>query len=255
MRIVQLSDLHLSESPLYGIVDTLGALDLAMQRLLASPPPDLLLISGDLVSAGRRAEYRLLGERLDGLPFPVALLPGNHDDRAALRSMFPGQAWEAPPLCCQRILLGRGCLLLVDTVVPGEEWGDIGDVQIDWLDLACPREHPVLLVLHHPPFAVGIPGMDAIRCRGEARLARWLAHHDGVEALLCGHVHRFVCTTFARRPALTAPSPAHQMALQDGPLAFTLEPGGYLVHDWSPGERLLTHYVPSQMRCSEAYAE
>jgi 3',5'-cyclic AMP phosphodiesterase CpdA len=110
-----------------------------------------------------------------------------------------------------------------------------------------------LLALHHPPFTVGIAGMDAIRCRGEDRLAGWLARHDGVEALLCGHVHRFVSTTFADRPAITAPSPAHQIALQDGPLAYTLEGGGYLLHEWLPGERLLSHYVPAQVGPTQVY--
>ena len=244
MRIVQLSDLHLSSQPLYGVVDTLGALDMALQRLTAGPAPDLLLLSGDLVSSGRREEYALLCSRITALPFPCALLPGNHDDRDNLRAAFGTQAWTPPPLCCQRIDLNGGTLLLLDCIVPGEEWGQVAAPQIDWLESACPRRRPVLLALHHPPFSVGIEGMDRIRCRGQASLAAWLARHEEVEALLCGHVHRFVSTTFAGRPAIVAPSPVHQIALQDGPLAYTLEPGAYLVHDWLPGERLCSHCLP-----------
>lgn len=247
MRIIQLSDLHLSREPLYGSVDTLAALDRALHRVLASEPADLLLITGDLVNTGRREEYRLLRDRLDLLPFPYALLPGNHDDRSALRMLFPEQAWSANSLCCQRIDIGDGTLLLLDTVIPGEESGEIATAQLDWLEEACPESRPVLLAQHQPPFPVGIAGMDAIRCRGGQQLARWLARHEAVEALLCGHVHRFVSTCFARRPAIVAPSPAHQIALQNGPLAYTLEPGGYLLHDWLPGKRLLTHYVPAAL--------
>lgn len=253
MRIIQLSDLHLSCQPLYGSVDTLAAFDRALHRVQASPAPDLLLITGDLVSNGAPEEYALLRNRLDPLPFPYALLPGNHDHRAGLRAAFPEQAWCTGSLCCQRIDVDAGTLLLLDTVVAGEEWGEVAAAQLDWLEGACPDSRPVLLAQHQPPFLVGISGMDAIRCRGDEVLAQWLARHEAVEALLCGHVHRFVSTSFAGRPARTAPSPAHQIALQDGPLAYTLEPGGYLAHDWFPGERLLTHYVPAEMSTLHVY--
>lgn len=195
----------------------------------------------------------MLRSRLASLSFPYALLPGNHDDRDGLREVFPEQAWSANALCCQRVDLGSGSLLLLDTVVPGEEWGEVTTEQLNWLDQACPASRPVLLAQHQPPFLVGIAGMDAIRCRGDDLLAQWLAGRDVVEALLCGHVHRFVSTSFAGRPARIAPSPAHQIALQDGPLAYTLEPGGYLLHDWSPGERLVTHYVPAEMEYVHVY--
>ena len=49
---------------------------------------------------------------------------------------------------------------------------------------------------------------------------------------------------FAGKPALTAPATIHQIALQDGPLAWTAEPGGLLVHDFDPGEPPRTHYLP-----------
>jgi len=255
MRIVQLSDLHLSSQPLYGVVDTLAALQLALRRLAALPAPDLLLLSGDLTSAGRREEYALLRSLLAGLPFPCALLPGNHDDRDQLRAAFCEQAWAPPPLCCQRIDLDGGTLLLLDCIVPGEEWGEVGALQIARRESACPQRRPVLLALHHPPFCVGIAGMDRIRCRGDAPLAGWLARHEQVEALLCGHVHRFVSTTFAGRPAIVAPSPAHQIALQDGPLAYTLEPGGFLLHDWLPGQRLCSHCLPVAASPTQCYGD
>jgi len=228
MRIVQLSDLHLSSQPLYGVVDTLAALQLALRRLAALPAPDLLLLSGDLTSAGRREEYALLRSLLAGLPFPCALLPGNHDDRDQLRAAFCEQAWAPPPLCCQRIDLDGGTLLLLDCIVPGEEWGEVAAPQIDWLESACPQRRPVLLALHHPPFCVGIAGMDRIRCRGDAPLAR---------------------------PAIVAPSPAHQIALQDGPLAYTLEPGGFLLHDWLPGQRLCSHCLPVAASPTQCYGD
>lgn len=247
MKIAQFSDLHLTADAqlLYDTVDTEAAFHTALQRLKALDPlPDFLILTGDLANEGDGRTYGRLRKVLAGLALPYAVMPGNHDSRAELRAAFPGQAWAGEPLCCQRRDVGAGTVLLLDSIVPGKEGGEIADAQIAWLEAACPDEQPVLLCQHHPPFDIGIAGMDAIRCRGETRLADWLNRRPNVAALLCGHVHRFVATTFAGRPAFTAPSTAHQIALQSGPLAYTLEPGGFLLHDWQPGARLLTHYVP-----------
>lgn len=262
MLLAQLSDLHLVPPPghLYGRVDTAGALALALERIAAlAPPPDLLLLSGDLVDRGQPEEYAYLARRLAPLPFPYRLMPGNHDCREALVAAFPHQDWVALPRCHQRLTNAVGTLLLLDTLVPGEEYGAVDDAALAWLEGACPRDGRVLLFMHHPPFPIGIPGMDAIACRNAPALAAWLSHHPNVEALLCGHVHRCVSTTFAGRPAMTAPSPAHQIALDfTGPpedLAYTLEPGGFLLHLWQPGAPLLTHLVPCQSAPVQRYAD
>lgn len=247
MRIAQLSDLHLTPQGqfLYDTVDTEAAFLAALERVkLLDPGPDLLVLSGDLADAGSADAYLRLRRILDAFAVPYAVMPGNHDSRDRLRAAFPDQAWTGEPLCCRRLEVGNGSLLLLDSTVPGKDWGEIGDAQLAWLDSACQDERPVLLFLHHPPFDIGVAGMDAIRCRGEARLADWLGRKPRVEGLFCGHVHRFVATAFGGRPAYTAPSTAHQIALQSGPLAYTLEPGGFLLHDWQPGQRLLTHYMP-----------
>lgn len=256
MKIAQLSDLHLTADAqlLYGTVDTEAAFRAALERLKAlDPSPDLLILSGDLANDGDAGTYDRLRKALGDLPY--AVMPGNHDSRTALRAAFPGQAWSGHPLCCQRLDDGEATLLLLDSIVPGEEGGEIGEAQIAWLEAACPDERPALLFQHHPPFDIGVPGMDAIRCRGEARLAAWLDRKPKVAALLCGHVHRLVATTFAGRPAFTAPSTAHQIALQEGPLAYTFEPGGFLLHDWQPGQRLVTHYVPAARAPVHVYTD
>lgn len=245
MRIAQLSDLHLTADGalLFGSVNTWAACGQALLRVAAlEPRPDFLVVTGDLAQGGDAATYRRLADRLREVGIPFAVIPGNHDDRRQLRSAFafPGRIGA----CHQRIDVGAGVLLLLDTQVPGREGGQVTPAHIAWLDSVMGDRQPALLAMHHPPFAVGIAGMDRIRCRGDGLLADWLARHPEVAAVLCGHVHRFVATTFAGRPAVTAPSPAHQIALGDGPLAWTTEPGGFLLHFWQPGERPLSHYLP-----------
>lgn len=244
MRIVQISDLHLQSDLLSGGIDPWAALAMALTRL-AGLQADALLISGDIAEAGDSGSYTRLASILAGLPLPLALLPGNHDRRAALHAAFPGH-WDNPEMLCRRFDLGPLTLLLLDSLVPGKPWGEIGSAQLHWLDANYPERRRSIVVLHHPPFAVGIPGMDEIGCRGGEGLANWLLRRPQVEAVWCGHVHRPVFTGFAGKMAATAPSTVHQIALQDGALSWTPEPPGLLVHDLLPGLPLRSHYLPLQ---------
>jgi 3',5'-cyclic AMP phosphodiesterase CpdA len=250
MLLAQLSDLHLvpSGQRLYGRIDTLGACEQALARIAAlDRRPQMLVLSGDLADTGKTPEYCWLRDRLDRLGIPYCLLPGNHDRRHEMRSVFAGRGFSPNGLCCQRLDVGEGSLLLLDTVVEGEEAGEVAEGQLEWLNSACPAGRPTLLFMHHPPFVTGIAALDAIACRGSDRLAAWLEDRSNVEAILCGHVHRHVASRFAGRPALTAPSPAHQIALrlrEGRPLAYTAEPGGLLCHLWLPGRSLTSHLLP-----------
>lgn len=251
MILAHLSDTHITPpgTLLYNHVDTASALRQAIRRLQAlQPRPDAVIITGDLVNAGSPAEYVLLREILGELSQPLLLLPGNHDQRNHLRQMFPAQT---VPLQEERmngrVLLAGLPILCLDTVVPGSDGGVLTPTTLAWLD-RCLAEHPqpCIVAMHHPPFATGIAGMDQIGCNG-ADLADCLTRHPHVLAVICGHVHRFVVGRIDSRPAIIAPSPAHQIQLKlDGSpddLAYTLEPGGFLLHHLR-GEQWTTHYCP-----------
>jgi len=259
--IVQLSDPHVVAPGrlLYGQIDTAALLAAAVARVNGLPfAVEAVVVSGDLVNAGQAAEYTHLAALLAPLRVPWYLMPGNHDARETLRQAFPGQPWTPGPLCCARIPVAAGVLLLLDTVRPGEEGGEVAAAQLAWLDAHCPGEGAAFLFLHHPPFATGIAGMDAIACAGGALLAAWLDAHPQVVALTCGHVHRPVFTSFAGRPACIAPSVAHQVALElDGTpeaLAWSLEPPGFLVHRWAAGAPPVTHLLSSIAAPVQYYA-
>ncbi|MFN4324288.1 MAG: hypothetical protein ACK4FP_00215 [Azonexus sp.] len=97
----------------------------------------------------------------------------------------------------------------------------------------------------HAPSAAGDRHLrhGCHRLSGGERLSAWLSGH-AVEAVLCGHVHRFVMTRLAGTPVITCPATVHQIALQDGALAWTSEPAAMLVHDLLPGAPMRTHLLP-----------
>ncbi len=245
MRIAQLSDLHLRPGLLYSGIDPWARLREALSRLAAlQPSPDFLLITGDLADNGRLETYRELAVVLAESGIPHALLPGNHDAREPLRAAYPELFAECRNRLDFRGDRGEMSFLLLDTLKTGCEAGELLPAQIDWLSADCPPERRVILAMHHPPVPVGISGMDAIGCQGGEQLVSWLTDHPQVEAVLCGHVHRSVTTRIASTLLLTCPSTVHQIALQDGPLAWTTEPAGLLIHDLLPGTPLRSHLLP-----------
>lgn len=251
MIIAQISDMHVrvEGSLAYRRVDTATFLARCVEHILhLTPRPDLVLATGDLVDSGQRAEYARLRQLLAPLPMPVYLIPGNHDDRDALTAEFADHAYlPRGAKFLQYTIEGDGLqLIALDTLLPGETGGLVCDERLDWLAarLGEARDRPTVIFLHHPPFATGIEYMDGYGLRNAAALADVVRPHAQVEAVLAGHLHRRISMRWAGTVATTAPGTAHQVALDlrpGEPGRFTLEPPGYLLHLWRPGQGFVTH--------------
>lgn len=250
--LAQLSDPHIRQPGqlTYRRIDTAPFLARAVAHLGQLPQtPDAVLITGDLCDFGRAEEYAHLRSLLAPLAMPVWLLPGNHDERDALRQAFPEHTWLGAPgsgAVNYSVALGPLQLIALDTSVAGKAHGELDDAQLDWLAAELDRQaaRPVLVALHHPPFRTLIGHMDRQGLlRGADRLAAIIARHANVERVLCGHLHRSIQVRFAGTLALTAPSPAHHVRLDlapDAASAWTLEPPALLLHAWD-GERVVSH--------------
>ncbi len=252
MLIAQITDTHIKPEGVlaYGRVETAGFLARAVDHLLhLDPRPDAVVATGDLVDAGTPAEYQRLRHLLAPLPMPLYLLPGNHDDRDVLRREFADHPYM-PPRGFIQYVVDDGPLRIValDTLLPGSGGGIVDAERIAWLDARL-REapaKPTLIFMHHPPFKTAITYMDTIGLQDADALAEVVRRHPQVERVACGHLHRPIQTRWAGTVASTAPSTAHQVALdvnEGAALAFTMEPPGYALHLWRDGLGLVTHTV------------
>lgn len=257
--LVQLSDPHVTHPGklISGRVDTAAALRHAVRRVLQlQPRPVAVLITGDLVDAGHPAEYAQLRELLQPVldaGLPLALLPGNHDARAPLQAAFAGLAGVhcgapgATRLQYALDLPGPLRLVALDSLQPGRPDGGFDEARLAEAEalLAARADVPTLVALHHPPHATGLAVMDTMSLReGLAGFEALIARHPQVQCVVCGHLHRLTLGRVAHAPALSAPSTAHQLALDlrpDAPLAVTQEPAGWLIHAWGPGLPLVSH--------------
>ena len=254
MLLCQISDTHIKANRklAYRKVDTAGMLETCVAAVLRlKPQPDAVLITGDLVDMGTEAEYALLAELIAPLSsvgkLPVYLIPGNHDEREALRRSFPTHTYlrQWQPFAQYAIDDYPVRIVALDTVVPGKGGGLLCNERLDWLDrtLAAAPAKPTVIIMHHPPFVTGIGHMDRVGLQGSDALEAVVKRHPQVERLLCGHLHRSIQARFGGTSASTCPSPAHQIALDlntPSPDNFVMEPPGYQLHWWN-GTRLVTH--------------
>ena len=250
MLLAQITDLHvaLPGTLLDSRYRTSEHLQRAVAHLMAlDPAPDAVVITGDLVDAGSATEYERLVELLAPLTAPVYVVPGNHDEREAMRAAFgPRGYFPAEGFLCYAVDLGDLRLVALDTNVPGSPCGELCPARLAWLDacLAGAPDRPTIVVLHHPPFATGIEQMDGMGLVGADGLADVIGKHGQVERILCGHIHRSIVRRFAGTIASTCPSTAHQVELdlrERGRLAVLEEPPACALHRWSDETGLVSH--------------
>ncbi len=165
MIIAQLSDIHAAPDN-----DNLARFDNAL-AWLTPLEPDVLVISGDLTDDHWRDGYSAIAARLETLPCRTLILPGNSDDCAAMRAVWPSLAQEGP----LHAVVDTPALRVIglDSTVDGSAAGSVA-AHLDWLarqlDEADGRQ--TLLFLHHHVFMSGIPSMDTAECCAITRQRR-----------------------------------------------------------------------------------
>jgi 3',5'-cyclic AMP phosphodiesterase CpdA len=250
--LAQLTDLHLQVGP-----DDLGAakaLERAVAALLAlDPQPDAVLVTGDLTDDGDPRSYARVRELLAPLTIPVHPIPGNHDDRDALRAAFadhPGVA-GSDGFVQYATACGPLRVLMLDTLLPGSPAGRFDEERRAWLAAALDDPAPTLIAMHHPPIPTGIGEFDTIGLPdGDvAALATLLRGREHVLRVTAGHIHRVITATVGggpgRVPVFVSPSAWRQAVLDLGPQGKAIvsdgEPAGYALHLLTDDGALVTH--------------
>jgi 3',5'-cyclic-AMP phosphodiesterase len=235
--LLHISDTHLvADGSLYGEVDADGRLGGLLAQLTTSGiRPDAIVFTGDLADAGEPEAYRKIRAVVE--PFAAELgaeliwVMGNHDDRAALRSLLLDEAPSMAPLDRVRMIDGLRIVTL-DTSVPGYHHGEVSESQLHWLadELAHPAPHGTILALHHPPIPSVLDMAVTVELRDQAALGRVLKGTD-VRAILAGHLHYSTNATFVGIPVSVASATCYTQDLtvavggtrgQDGAQACSL---------------------------------
>ena len=250
--IVQIIDAHLSVGR--GDRGSARALRPAVEAIsLLDPAPAAVLVTGDLTDNGSSREYERVRELIEPLDMPVHPIPGNHDDRDAMRAAFADHGLVAGTgrFVQYAVRCGRARVILCDTSEPGRADGRLCAERLGWLEARLSEEKgtPSLLAMHHPPLPTGIRDFDRIGLPAEdrANLAELVRRPSGVERIVAGHIHRVIFGELAGCTVFVCPS-VHLQALLDlsprGRLALIPEPPGFAVHVHGADETPISHVQP-----------
>lgn len=254
-KILQISDTHIVPHGelAYEKVDTAAALSetvATINRLREQiGPVDLVIVTGDLTEHGSDAEYGRFLEIMADLELPFRAVPGNHDRRGPMQSAFETTGWMSRQGDVNwQADLEDFAVVGLDSLEEGQAHGTLAPDTLAWLStqLAELNGKPVIIALHHPPFATGIQAMDAQNLRNANELEVALAGYSGEIRLICGHVHRSVAGLFAGRFCQICPGTSHAVTLDQRSNAgnsLTVEPGAMMLHEWRDG-RFLSHMIP-----------
>lgn len=253
MLIAQVTDTHIKANGrlAYGKVDSAEKLARCVEHLNGLlTPPDIVVMTGDLVDSGRPEEYAVLCRLIEPFEMPVYVIPGNHDERRAFKEAFADHDYLPSDGGFLHYVIEDYPLRLIglDTTIPGEEGGEMCVERLAWLDARLQQEpeRPTVILMHHPPFLTGIKNMDVNNCKGGDALGAMIQRHPQVIRLLCGHVHRAIQVHWYGVTASIGPSPSHSVAYnlrEDAPHDFLLEPPACDIHYWREDTGLITHLI------------
>ncbi len=223
MIIAQITDPHIRAKgrPAYRKVDTVAGLRACVAHINAlDPKPDVVVMSGDLTDYGTPDEYVFARPLLDELSMPYFIVPGNHDEREAMREAFSDHSYMPQSGFLNYAIDDYPVRLIgLDTAVTGKPYGEMCEERLSWLEasLSAKPDQPTLIFMHHPPFEIAVASVP-FQFEDRANLAEFsgiLSRHSNVQRIYCGHSHRTASGQIAGIAASTISSTAEDLRMDD----------------------------------------
>lgn len=243
VRILQLSDTHVSGED-GGDDPALAALDRLLADLADVEDIDVVLVTGDVAddAAGMPVVRDRVGAFAAARGIPQVYLPGNGDDPEGFRHhlgsghLDPSGADTTPsagPRGAAVAVHDGVRLVTLDSTVPGQMHGHLGDEALTWLRevLTTPAPAGTVLAMHHPPLPVPDSAfLTSVALREQDALAEAIAGTD-VRAVLTGHFHLQAGGLCGDVPVWVSPAVESRVDLTAprGTLRFLEDPGASVI--------------------------
>jgi alkylated DNA nucleotide flippase Atl1 len=236
IRIVQISDLHLSRKRGYAVPNFEAAV-----RWVNRTRPDLVVATGDLIldDPDDTDDLSFARELFDQLDVPWRALPGNHDI-----GDNPPDPWLGEPVTAARrdrwrkvwgddwwsVRLGGWVVIGLDSLLFGTGLAAEA-AQWSWLSAQVGRagDRPVMVALHKPLVAVGGDSQTDLPGPVRERLLSALAPAQ-VRVVASGHVHQYRAGVVGGLASVWAP-----------PVSFVSKPGEPSRYGATKGVGLVTY--------------
>jgi len=261
MLIVQISDLHITtpSKKAYGVASTGNNLVQCIDHInQLKPQPDLVLVTGDICNENSFDELVNAKALLDQLNYPYYVMPGNHDTRHELTSVFDTTHCpittltnedDNPSSFINYVIEHKELrMIAVDSTIEGKSGGELCNERLAWLKAILDEDQhkPTIIIMHHPPIKLGVFETDIDVFIGTEKLEKLLKNYSNIKAILSGHIHRHTHTLWANTVVITAPSTSMELMLEidsTQPSKFFNEPPSYLLHYWTSDKNLVSHAI------------
>jgi len=149
--------------------------------------PDVVIVKGDLGSVGTPDEYEQFLEVYGALGDRMRHVRGNHD-----AMIDPDLVQERAPYV---VVVNGVSLAVIDTVLPGTEFGRVTADQVGWLgEVAADTSGAVMVFGHHHLWNLESDERDpryfGINPDDSEALAAMVRKHENVVGYWAGHTHR-----------------------------------------------------------------
>ena len=248
MIIGQISDTHISASPISGS-DRMRDLERVISDINKHrQQPDLVIHTGDASNSGKKDEYILVRQLMEKLKTCWIILPGNRDNGKNMHEVFGHLPWMPGENAPLDYLLEELPLRIIafDSTAAKTNKGYADHMRLVKLSgmLKKGAGRPAVLAMHHPPFAMR-------NAKDPHQFADWshaknltaaLHRHPCVKLLLCGHSHRLAESHIGKAPAFTMPSVATDLRKGEFKAALARHPA-YMLYELDQTGKLLHHQL------------
>ena len=241
MRFAHLSDLHLSQIPVEGVLPNADAIveDIVRDVCRIRESLDFVVVSGDMTDDGDPASFQRFETLFETIGLPVFVVPGNHDGPAEYYRYRDASMQFADWDITNRVVDLSGLRLIgIDTCIESETTGRIDAAALSLVQQEIVRQGsgPLIIVMHHPLFSPGMRDFDAVaRLEGSDQMLEIVRRSGAPQIILAGHVHRpYLGNRHGAACFVTgSPTSAHtsELPFGDSPIRFEGLQDFYHVHE------------------------
>jgi len=239
ISILQLTDLHVFREPhgrLKGIPTRELLVDVLQHIRDSGETFNAVVVTGDHTHDELRETYEAVAELLKPWRDRLFQVPGNHDDRTILRSVFSDRIAGAGDARINfSFTRGTWLCLGLDTHVPGSVSGRIDSDQVNWIraQMQSSTATQVALFMHHPPVSVRSEWMDRIGLEQRELLQELILADTRIRLVCCGHIHHEFQTWLGHAEIVATPSTGIQFSPHGVSATFVAAPPGYRIIELS----------------------
>jgi Icc protein len=193
INITQITDMHLfadKNQQLHGHCTYQNLSDTVDYLIASEPIPHFVLVTGDISQDESQESYQFSRKQFERLNLPVYWIHGNHDDEAKVKSVFEGSTRLKK---LDHVSTKLWDFIAINTCRPGTDDGYIDESELvnffRKVNLAKTQHKKIVVVMHHHPYPVSTPLVDACMLKKADHFLEKIKQQDEIKLIICGHVH------------------------------------------------------------------